>query len=233
MKYLFVLVFVLFNHLNADEMQRIESIVKDITKLRLDSIKSEEALDLCTVSLKDEEEKNTILHSELKLYSNFTQTERNYKKEIEKLKKELRKVNNLLKIKQNSLKKTFIPLSSLSDDKLKLEKCLNSQTVLDDNPFPQLKMKKEFEENKEVEQKVEFFTASSFRVNKDSNIYDGLNGVKTDVWDKDTSFTSNQKTKDWIKVTGYFVDKIWQKSKKELWIKTIDVIQREQGSLQK
>jgi len=115
------------------------------------------------------------------------------------------------------------------------------------NPFPKLVMKKEFvSKNKTIEkaikvenlqelpkqkgllakEKIEKFKASAFRLNKDATIYDLLNGEKLYEWEKGTSFTSSIKTKNWVKITGYFVDRVWMRSSKELWIKHSDVIKR-------
>lgn len=117
------------------------------------------------------------------------------------------------------------------------------------NPFPKLVMKKEFLKNdkkvkkivikkelskikkivepkrKEVE-KLQRFKASAFRLNKNALIYDRVNGEKLYEWEKGTSFTSSIKTQNWVKITGYFVDRVWMRSSKELWIKTTDVIKR-------
>ncbi len=120
------------------------------------------------------------------------------------------------------------------------------------NPFPILVMKKEFlkeekknkkikkliktekiekvkepiEPKKIVEEKLENFKASAFRLSKDAVIYDKVNGKKVDEWSVDTSFTSSVKTQNWVKITGYFVDRAWMPSSKELWIKTSAVIKR-------
>jgi len=37
-------------------------------------------------------------------------------------------------------------------------------------------------------------------------------------WEKHTSFTSNVKSKNRIKITGYFVNKKWRKASKEMWV---------------
>ena len=78
---------------------------------------------------------------------------------------------------------------------------------------------------KEVE-KLERFKASAFRLNKNAAIYDKVNGGKLYEWEKGTSFTSSIKMQNWIKITGYFVDRVWMRSSKELWVKSADVIKR-------
>jgi len=70
------------------------------------------------------------------------------------------------------------------------------------------------------------FKASAFRLISDAKIYNKPNGLLLDVWEKNRSFTSGERTKNWIKITGYFVDKIWRKSKEDYWVRDNKVIQR-------
>lgn len=65
MKFLLVLVFVL--NLYADEIQRIDSIVKDITKLRMDYQKSKKKIDIYKNKIK-------TLENELKIANNLLKT---------------------------------------------------------------------------------------------------------------------------------------------------------------
>ena len=145
----------------------------------------------------------------------------------------------IVKIKEKE-KKTLV-IKEKTIEKLVLVNCEEP------NPFPKLVMKKEFSKNekketikkkklpeikkvveakiKEVE-KLERFKASAFRLNKKAIIYDKVNGRKLYEWEKGTSFTSSIKTQNWVKISGYFVDRVWMPSSKELWIKNIDVIKR-------
>jgi len=88
------------------------------------------------------------------------------------------------------------------------------------------KIKKIVEPKKIEVEKLERFKASAFRLNKNALVYDKLNGKKLYEWEEGTSFTSSIKTQNWVKITGYFVDRVWMPSSKELWIKSIDVIKR-------
>ena len=45
-------------------------------------------------------------------------------------------------------------------------------------------------------------------------------------WENKSSFTSSLMTENWIKITGYFVDKQWKKAAEELWVKKINTIKR-------
>jgi hypothetical protein len=93
--------------------------------------------------------------------------------------------------------------------------------IKDKNVFPKLQIEKEFLEAESLES----FQASSFRVNKNTAIYDAIDGSKIAEWEENTSFTSNQKTKKWIKITGFFVDRVWQKATNDMWIKIEDTKQ--------
>lgn len=200
MKFIFVGIFVLFVSVSADEIQRIESIVNDIAKLRLDYDKTQEELSLSLVKLKDEQDKNDILLRELK----------KVEKEVQNLKNQIKNIksNDL----SNSEKKVII--------KEKSEKCIENQ-IVKKNEFPQLQMKEKALNANKVDVR-----AHTYRLRNSANIYDAKGGNVVHVWDERTSFTSSFKSGTWIKVTGYFVDKIWKKSDKELWIKEADTKSR-------
>ncbi|HIP54374.1 MAG TPA: hypothetical protein EYH11_02755 [Sulfurimonas autotrophica] len=69
--------------------------------------------------------------------------------------------------------------------------------------------------------------ASTYRTTTKAFIYNDINGEKIDEWEKGTSFTSNQKSENFIKITGYFKNRVWVKAKKPLWIKSDDAYQRD------
>jgi len=113
---------------------------------------------------------------------------------IHKLEKELKIKNNLLKTKDKIIKK--------------LRK--------EENYFPKLMMKDKFVKDN---QELLIFKARAYHLKYDSIIYDKINGKKISKWEKSTSFTSSVKTKSWIKITGYFINRKWTKAKKEMWVK--------------
>jgi predicted RND superfamily exporter protein len=165
--------------LKADEMSRIEAIVKDITELR-------QKYDECQKELSSKQNTKTIApkqQSNAELYE-----------KIAKLEKEIVLKDKLLKSK---------------------DKIINNLQKSDDK-FPKLMMK---EQNNPNDEKIIRFKAAAFRLKYESIIYDGINGKNIDKWEKHRSFTSSIKTKSWIKVTGYFVNKKWTPAKKEMWIK--------------
>ena len=204
---LILLLLLFLNSYGSDEVTRIESIVKDIQKLRSDYNKQEEELGIYKYDLSDEKEKNGILNNE-----------------IDSLTIQLKKVKKLLKIKEKENIVNKNNLKKISKNKINLQKCMNNQIVVDDNPFPKLQMKKEFRESEN--EKLSTFKAKSFRFNKSANIFDSIDGTVVDNWESTTSFTSNVKSKNWVKITGYFVDKVWRSSQKEMWVKAEDVTVR-------
>jgi len=204
---LILLLLLLLSYSSADEVSRIESIVKDINKLRSDYNSIEEELGIYKYNLRDEKEKNEILL-----------------KEINSLDIALKEAKKELKIKDNSKKTSENAFNTKSKNEIKYQKCMDNQIIEDENVFPTLQMKKEFQKNeKEI---LTVFKASSFRFNKTANIFSSINGKSIDEWEKTTSFTSNVKSKNWVKITGYFVDKVWRASQKELWVKAEDVTVR-------
>ncbi|WP_324172979.1 hypothetical protein [Sulfurimonas sp.] len=159
MKIVFVYL-LLMSLLYASEIQRIESIVDDVSKLRVE-----------------------------------------YK--------------NLLKIKDKEIRILKIKLAKLKKNNLKIK---------DENTFPKLVPKRgtNIAKSKKKE-KARSFKASVFRLKKNSSIYFTPNTNKLYLWNKNRIFTSNIGTKNWIKITGYFVNKKWMRAKNELWIKRDDI----------
>jgi len=186
MRYIVALLFISFMELSGDEIQRIDSIVEDISKLRDSYDKSQDELQRCRYSLKDEQEKNVLLLKEIDGDTKSTPTD--------------------VKIYQNEIETLKIKIAEL-------------QKRLETNKFPKLVMKDE-------NSKLITFKAATFKLNKDADIYDSVDGLKIDRWEDKTTFTSNQKKAGYIKITGYFVDRVWQPSDKELWIKESDVIKK-------
>ena len=267
MKLLFVLL-ILSLSLNADEMKRIEAIVNDITKLRVEYEGCQTEAKIYALQLKDERDKNKILTQEMNSFKDLYRREIEYKNKIVKLENKIKKQEKLLKVKEDSKKDLII--KNKSTDKVKeknkktlviKEKTIENLVLVnceEPNLFPKLVMKKEFLHNdkkakqtmkpikqkenvtkkelleikkivepkkREVE-KLERFKASAFRLNKNALIYDKVNGKTLYGWEEGTSFTSSIKTQNWVKITGYFVDRVWMRSSKELWIKSEDVIKR-------
>jgi len=215
MKALFI-AFLLLSFLQADEMKRIESIVEDITKLRAEyeecknSLKSKETLKNDSKvgeyqkQIKKQRQQNIILKAEVDYLNDFSENN-------EKI---IKKYQKLLKTKE----KEILALKK----KLKISPKRTVKKKIDDNPFPKLMPK----ENIKQKEEVQITKASTYRLNSDSAIYDSPNAKQINSWTKSTSFTSNIRTINWVKITGFFVDKKWKKAKEEMWIKNSQVSKR-------
>lgn len=246
---LLLIVLILGFSLNADEMKRIEAIVEDITKLRAEYNGCKTESKIYALQLKDERDKNKILDQEINSFKNLYKREIEYKNKIKKLENKIKVQDKLLKSKETYKKDLDIDKNIITKTKEKEKKTLKTKEntlesiVLvnceEPNPFPKLRMKKEFvqadkkskkvlkvKKSVVVKEKIEKFKASTFRLNKDSTIYEGIDGKVLDKWSIDTSFTSSIKTQNWIKITGYFIDKVWLRSSKDMWIKLPNATKR-------
>ena len=249
---LLLIAFITIMSLSADEIQRIESIVQEITKLRTDYESCETKLNDCSLKSKDEKEKNLILTKELESPNRFYNRETNYKNAILKLEQKIEEQNELLSVKEELNNRLLSENLAYAKEKKLMSEKLLAQRRIEKNEFPKLMMKKEFkdayENNASIKEKtvvvkerpkerpkesvvaqddtVVHFKASAFRLNKASVIYSDLNGSVFETWDEGRSFTSAEGTKSMIKITGYFTDKVWGKATKEMWIKSQDATKR-------
>jgi hypothetical protein len=189
MKFILISLFLIFS-LYGDEIQRLESIVKEITKLRVD-------YEECRRELED---KQNVKMGVKVLADNEN---KNYKE--------------LLKIKDKKIKTLENELKRRKKTRVIVKKQYENS-----NKFPKLTVKHKFIEKKPKKPK----RASIYRLKEDSDIYNKISGTKIQRWEKGRSFTSNKMSKNWIKITGYFVDKQWTKAKYGMWIQKIKVIKR-------
>lgn len=211
MRLLLISLVLFFALLHADEIERIESIVNDITSLKKEYTNVQNSLVNMEVRLEEEKVKNKRLSLK----------EEKYQKKITSLENEIKKIRKSPKPKQNKQKTCKKQEIKIIKNIIRIEKPLITQTTQESNKFPNLLMKEEYKGS-------EFDThAYSYRVKKEAAIYDAMDGAKVDVWEEQTSFTSNVKTSKWIKITGYFVDKVWQPTTKEMWIKSSDALKRD------
>jgi hypothetical protein len=132
----------------------------------------------------------------------LTQKNKTYKRKISNLENEIKRLNILLKNRKNSSKnQVVVPVCK------------------EENPFPKLKLKENVP--------VQHFKATAFRFTKTADIYAGVSSSQViGRWDEGTSFTSNAKTRTRVKITGYFVNKVWTKAEKEMWVELSDVTQK-------
>ncbi|MBU0632695.1 hypothetical protein KKA17_08615 [bacterium] len=181
--------------LNAGEIERIDDMVNDISKLRT-------GYESCQKERDELKQTNTALKTEMSAMEELNSRNKEpFAKEIEALKNDVEKSKKLLEKKDKEIEQ----LNS---------KITNIETP--DNQFPKLIMKEEYAK-KDIS--LTYFKATTYRLNSDSYIYDAPEGKRIEIWSKDTSFTSYIKKGEWIKITGYFIDKVWVSAKdKEMWI---------------
>lgn len=67
---------------------------------------------------------------------------------------------------------------------------------------------------------------SAYRMATNAPVYNAPGGSVVDTWEARRSFTSGTVSNGWIKITGYFVNRVWQRADQELWVKESDVIRR-------
>lgn len=120
---------------------------------------------------------------------------------IAELEKAVKADKILLKTKENSKNNQII----------KKEECV------EDDGFPELMMKNDT---------LVVFEPSAFRLSEEAFVYDGVRGRELEKWEKGTSFTSNAKKGEWIKITGYFVERKWRSAKDEMWVRSKSAIKR-------
>lgn len=217
MKLVFSL-FLIFLFLNADEIQRLDSIVKDIENLRINYDLSQEQLKKCQVELSDEQQKNALMRKELQSSNSDNNTEiqieKKYRKKIHSLKNQIKSLNNLVKEKENEISRLKKRYSKITKNQIKVKCNLDNKT----NVFPNLIMR---------EQKEKEVGAATYRLTQESVIYSDVNGKEIDKWEKSTSFTSTLRLGNWIKISGYFVDKKWQKAQRQMWVEASHAFKRD------
>jgi hypothetical protein len=67
---------------------------------------------------------------------------------------------------------------------------------------------------------------SAYRMATIASIYNAPNGTKIDMWEAGRSFTSGTSSNGWVKITGYFVNRVWQSADEDYWVKESEVIKR-------
>lgn len=234
--------------LGADEIQRIESIVKDITELRIQYEECQDKLDSGSSGtyslekkLKDEQQKNILLLSELETCTNSHQENEKLKFRILELEKSNIDTHSVLKAKYDKLLLERENRIKYLENQIKNQPKFKKSSF---NQFPKLVMKekvtqktqeetqaqKSADKKKNTKEKIikeEETAPSVYRLKSESDIYKSVDGDVVDRWEEERSFTSNRRYKNWIKITGYFVDQKWRKAEKELWILEKDVFKRD------
>ncbi|MDD3836151.1 MAG: hypothetical protein PHS42_11885 [Sulfurimonas sp.] len=237
--------FLTLSLLQSDELKRIESIINDIAKLRVEHEECQRALELKGIlkveTTKEYDSKNYEQTIEILKAKNSDLNKKieekikivkNSKNEIEIYKKEVKtkedKIKTLKKqlalLEKNKKNKPKIVVKEVIKEVVKEKKIYPK----DDNVFPTLMPKNvnKIKEAIEDKEKIEVTKPTTYRLKSDSKIYNKFDGDETYLWEKDRSFTSNIRTQNFIKITGFFVNLEWQSAEEELWIKKVDVFER-------
>lgn len=72
-------------------------------------------------------------------------------------------------------------------------------------------------------------TASyAYRISGNAPIYNAPGGSQIDTWEDRRSFTAGHPNNGWIRISGYFVDRVWQPTAENevLWVRERDTIRR-------
>jgi len=110
---------------------------------------------------------------------------------------------------------------------------VSKDICIDDNPFPVL-LKKETAKKPEIKRTPEEIKAPEpkqrssavYRIKGESAIYNALDGDVIDVWEDKRSFTSNISQDNWIRITGYFINRKWTKANTQMWVEREHTIKR-------
>ena len=244
----------------SNEIQRIESIVEDISNLRTSYEKCKK--DLKDINPHAINKEVIVIKNDINECSNYVLNIKNNNKKLILLKKKnielkdkisknqnmIEKQKNLLKTKEKTIsslenrdnnsdfiiKNKYLELLKTKENeinslknRIKESKSFKNTKKLictETNQFPTLVMKKEYQK---TDEKITYTVASVYRLLKDSSIYSSINGNIVESWEKQTSFTSTKESLNWIKITGFFVNKKWQKANRNLWVKKSNTIKRE------
>lgn len=236
-----LIIFLALSFLQADELQRIESIINDIAKLRVEHEECQRALELKgtmraqTTKEFDGEKYEKNIETLREKNSSLEKNIQNQTLLVQNSQKEIKKYKNLLKTKENEIKTLKNQLAILEKKKENEPKIVVKEVIKkvviekkmhpkDENIFPTLMPKNsKFEKKQELQQETK---PTTYRLKEDSFIYNNIDGDEIYTWEKDRTFTSNAKTQNYILITGYFVDREWMKAEEELWIKKADVFER-------
>jgi len=142
--------------------------------------------------------------------------------------KELEKYKILLKKEQEKNSKMIKDMKWFTETIETLENDLN-QKKEELLKIQERKKKEKIVVNKVIKKRTEsikFIKPATFRLKSDAFIYDKINGLQIGKWRENRTFTTNIKSENWVKITGYFVGRKWKKAQKDIWIKSTKVFKR-------
>jgi hypothetical protein len=221
--------------LSANEIERIESIVNDVTRLRTNYEICQQKLIVTEAEAKSSDRKADTTHYEAlekkisaleKALEASRENERLSERSLEHANTQIAQLNKLV----SEQKQHVAVLSEVKPQQRVVTKTVEvPKPCPDPNPFPKLMMKETQPVVKSVAKNGEtiYFDACAFRVTEESDIYDAPDGKVIERWEAKTSFTSNQKRGGWVRITGYFVEGKWRPSRdRTLWVKEALTLKR-------
>jgi len=216
-----IITVILVSFLHSQDMKRIESILDDITELRTKYADCQSTLtDIATLQEQYENKDDVSkLKSKINSLNNALSSRNNIIVENKKILKANEDEISTLKTKINSLNSE---LSNQGKAIAQNKKVIKQKVDKDENSFPKLILKDKYKNKNSIIS----FKPSPFRLKAESYIFDAPNGLEIDIWNKHRSFTSGTKTSSWTKITGFFIDKKWQKAKQEMWVESKNTVKR-------
>ncbi|PHR58880.1 MAG: hypothetical protein COA44_01680 [Arcobacter sp.] len=230
---------------NKDESLNLVLLVKDKQSLEKSLLVNEQKLVSLEKSLKTSESKvkelqesneklkKTSLVSSRTPVSPSTNSYKALEKDKALLESKVEISKEQTKLLQIENKNLFTALNTCKNKKIKTIKIVTNAKGLciDDNPFPKLLKKEKMRVPKKLPIKTkpskEKRKASGvYRMQGESTVYDKPNGKVIEIWEDTRSFTSNIAKDKWVKITGFFVDRKWQKAQNELWVKRTNILSR-------
>ena len=220
----------------GDEIERINALVKEIEGMRTGYEKCQEQLQLWKGLSKEQNNTKAEVHTRsLKSLQETT------KKEMSKLHTQIKSLENQIKEYENSLKTKSQEMERLQKEIARLKasqkaasaknqrtkECKeNSVIVIKEEKKQHLSLDGQKGVVLDKNYKITTTRPKTFRTLREADIYDKPEGKKIDRWVKGRSFTSYIESGNWVKITGYFVNRKWTEAKKDLWIRKSDAFER-------
>ncbi len=234
----------------GDEIERINALVREIANLRTGFEQCQRELIVCKKQKSTTTDDTRLQECEDSLHklsqSSIAESQK-LNKQIENLKNQIKKQKNSLKIKSKEIEKLKKELNNLKKYKFSkntnLKNQINKKVKKIDKtsqkrcPAPAVIIKEKQKQTRialdkegrvviQESYKITTTRPKTFRTLREALIYDKPGGVRIDLWEKGRSFTSYIESGNWIKITGYFINKKWTKTKREMWIKKSDAYER-------
>ena len=209
---------------SADEIARINALASEVKKLRVGYDACMEELQLIQnrkIASKTSEVQKSKLRTLEEKIALLDANNTHLKEENRLLRKELEKLRKIKAIMEKDLENQK---KSALQREMKEEK--NPQVVVVQKSDAQHLVLKDSKVKILKEVKIHTTKPKTFRTLHEASIYDAPNKNMIAKWEKGKSFTSYIEAGDWIKITGYFINRKWVPAQKELWIRKSDAFER-------